>query len=193
MMTYGEILERFREEVGAEIHSLVEDNEIISWFNAGKDRVNVYQEKNTVLVWTLGATEITLPADFVSTERLNVIVGTLGDHVQWGKKFVFEGLNGSLNAGQAQLFYWATFPNVDDTTDSVLTSSGNDACLSYSLHRFYRKLGGSRADYRRYATMTNANGVTMGDLADLSDQHYQDFLAKRDELLIDSPSTYYGN
>lgn len=179
MMTQDDFAAAFRSEVG-DAAALVRDPEIFRWFNAGQRALGTYREKNAGLTWALGATEVDLPTDFVRPELLD------GDDVPsyriWGdpKKIIFR--EATYSAGTGTLYYYAAWPRVTGSQPSLLPDVGDDACLSYALYRFFKRVASSRSDYRKFATTVAANGVDISELDALSERHYNDFLASRDEL-----------
>ena len=176
----AEILERFFDEVGADVGELARDEEVIAWFNAGVARLPARYPRTASITWAGNASSITLPTDFSAFDRVEVTTGILYSHVIWGSELRFFTPTSSSGAGT--LFYYAHFPPVDGSNDSVLSPIGDEACLSYALFRFFRKLAASRADFRRYATITGQTGLDVSDLDAVAERYRQDYIDARQEL-----------
>lgn len=196
MMTLSEFRDAFASEVGPEVAALARAQEIDRWFNAAQRALGVYREMTSDLAWLALASTVALPTDFVRPEQLlpDPDTGCVPSHRVWGdpKAILFVD-PANVTAGSAKLFYWAAWPKITSGQPSLLPDVGDDACLSYALYRFYKRLASSRADYRKYSTVAAANGVDIEELDALSERHYNDFLAIREELQTrdDEPLTFW--
>jgi len=194
--TSTEIEARFFDEIGDDLGELARRAEVLSWFNDGVGRLPARFPKTAVITWAANDTSVNLPADLVSLESIRVADSSyrLPAHQRWGLTLQF--LDAASSAGSATIFYFANYPRVTGSNPSVLSPVGEDACLSYARYRFYRKLAGSRADFRRYATVTGQSGVEVSDLEAIAERHRQDFVDARAEMeegeLLE-PATFYGD
>src|SRR4051812_38482799 len=171
----------FKDEVG-EVQQLARDSAIDRWVNEGQGRLRVYRQRDTPLSWAAGATSVTLPTDFHHEERVAPDYGvTLSPYDVWNGVLRFRHPL-DVRAGTGVLFYWGNWPYITGSADSQLPELGDQACLSFALFRFFKRLASSRADYRRYAAIAQGNGVGVDDLATLAEQHYNDFTEARDAL-----------
>lgn len=191
MKSLGLLRQAVREELG-EANVLATDQEIERWLNDGQDRLTQLRPVITTLSWAQAATTVTLPTDYVRPDRLVKSTGFLPSYNFYGKQLVFNGDGGAADAGTATLFYWARWPEVTSSADSILDPIGDQACVSYACYRFFKKLASSRSDYRQYATVTGANGVDISELDALSERHYTDFTDARDELHEELPELFYA-
>lgn len=194
MLSIDEFIENFRREIGQEISQLVQDPEIERWVNAGQSRLRFYQQKVADFTWLADATGFDLPSDFHHPEQLRVDLDSdsaVPPGSYWAGEYRFDGVV-SLG-GSGQLYYFADFPRISGTQDSLLPDLGDDAVASYLLYRFWKRTASSRADYRRYSTLAQANGVDISELDALSERHLADFNDARDELaeLSQNPAQFY--
>lgn len=185
--TQSEFRQAFRDEVG-DAAQLIRDAQIDRWVNQAQARLGTYAQKTAAVTWTAGATSITVPADFRD------VVEFVGDdaiptHRVWGGGIDFT--RPAEWAGSAKLYYLGHWPRITTDTPSELPEEGNQACLSFALYRFFKRLASSRADYRRYSTITQANGVDIEELDDLSERHYNDFLDSRESMSVESPLPFF--
>lgn len=178
-----------RAELGPDVSQLLQDEEIDRWVNDGQTRLDHQRQQTAALAWTGGATEIVLPADFHRREDVLILTGSLPRYDIWGGKFTLRCA--AAEAGTATLRYWGTFPRITGSSDSLQSATGDNAILSYCLYRFYKRLASSRADFRKYAVLSNANGVDIAELDALSERHYNDFLDAREQLTVDEPASFF--
>lgn len=173
MLAQDEFREAFRSEVGDDVFSMIRAEEVDRWVNRGQARLGYYRQLSTQLDWLAGAVSVPLPADFHHPERINAISSCLPAGDYWGAAYVFK--TAAYDAGEVTLLYWGDFPQITSNQDSLLPQLGDDGCLSYALYRFFKRLASSRSDFRRYATISNSNGVDIAELDSLSEKHLADF------------------
>lgn len=195
MMTLEEIREAVRDEIGA-LYELIRDEQVDRWANRGQAQLALRVGTKITLSWADGAASVSLPADCVAVDRLVSMTTCLPEHVRIGGP-----VGGSLAfldpasvaAGEADLYYQADLAKITGSSASLGSSLADEAIISYALSRFYRRVAGSRADYRRYSTITGQNGVDVADLEDLADAHFRDFVDARERLVGSDPATFYGD
>lgn len=182
MYTQAQIKTAFDEELG-DSAGLFTLNETTRWFNDGQARLEWYRPQMSTLSWTAGALTVALPADFALADKLVLNSGVADEGwEQHGTTLHHPDSTGASAAGQGRLFYWAYWPDVDGANPSLMPRGADAACIYYAISRAYAKLSGSRAYYKRYATMLGANAVGMEDLRRLADEAYEDFVEAKADL-----------
>lgn len=192
MQTLDEFVRDFRAEVG-DIGDIIRDNVIGGWVNEGQERLRLYREQTAALSWNAGATSVSVPTDFHHIETVQPDPSIcFPPYRVWGDKLVF--IEKPLSSGTATLLYWANWPKITASAPSLLPDLGDQAALSFALYRFFKRLSSSRADYRMYASIAQANGVGVDELSDLSERHLQDFEDARTSLseLLDEAASFYA-
>ena len=192
MLSQEDFRDAFKSEVGDDVYGMIRPEEVDRWINRGQARLGYQLQKSSALTWAAGDSQIALPTDFHHSEKWQVTDGCLPSGEFWGGNYVFVEL--AQDAGAATLLYWGDAPAITADQDSVLPQLGDDAALSYALYRFFKRLASSRADYRRYATISNSNGVDITELDSLSEKHLADFNDAR-ELIQENRqdiATFYG-
>lgn len=185
----------FRDEIGDDLGQLVRDSAILRWINEGQGKLQVYRQRTSALAWASAAVTVAMPSDFHHEEEIKPdLSSAVYPHRIWGRVLYFDDPS-VVSSGAGTLFYWATWPSVSGVQVSLLPDLGDQACLSFALYRFFKRLASSRADYRLYAATSQGNGVDVNDLSDLAEQHLEDFKETRDALsdTESSPSTFYGD
>jgi hypothetical protein len=196
MYTQAQIVTAIDDLLG-DVADLADEDEKIRWFNEGQARIGLYKHVTIVMDWV----EQDVDAEFndfgyagrvhsvraieyptwVTERRWQAVVG--GIHLSDP-----EGADSDGEAHVVCRVYWAS---VDDVTPSELPLVGDTACISYAMHRFYRKLAANRSVYQRYATLVGSNGVSLDDLTAISDDHYRDYLELRADLADEPAATFY--
>lgn len=189
--TLAEFVADFRAEVG-DIGDVVRDQTIGSWVNEGQERLRVYRKMTSAIAWSAGDTSVALPADFHHIEDIDPDSGVAVPAYRiWG---TLRFLEPAASAGSGTLYYWAVWPKITVSQGSLLSNLGDQAALSFALYRFFKRLSSSRADYRMYASIAQANGVGVDELANLAEQHLADFTeattALADEMT--DPVSFYA-
>lgn len=178
-MTNQEFFDLFLEQVGDQISELVREPEVTRWGNAGMGRLPARYPLSVPIAWAAGDTEFLLPADFVKIESVRLDSGcALPSYQRWGQTLQFLDPAGA--AGSGTLFYYGLFPMLGSNYDPSPVVV--DAALGYALYRFYRRMASSRADFRRYTTITGQAGLDVSDLETVAEGHRQDFVDARLEL-----------
>lgn len=193
MWALSKFRDAFKAEVGDQIAELTRDAAIDRWVNEGQGRLLYYRQKSQAVTWAAGDAFAALPADFHHLERVDARAGYyVPSFDAWGGQLRFR--EAAAAGGTADLLYWATWPPISGGTPSSLPELGDQACLSFALYRFFKRLASSRADYRMYASIAQSNGVSVQDLAAVGEQHYNDFIETRDALnaTVAEPAFYYG-
>lgn len=192
-MTLEETLESFYVDAGLtdeELReSLVKEGDAERWIGQALIRIGPYAEKSDEISWASGDTSIDLPQDCVDVVRLDVTEGSLPANDKWALKLRFR--SEATADGSATLYYTGYFDPPGDTPDPR-ADKAHLACVEYALDRFFRKLAASRADYRRYATVTGQSGIEAQDLRDLADDHLSTFDSLVEEISLGAPSTFFG-
>lgn len=192
MFTVTQFRQAIRDEVG-EVAELLRDPAMDRWVNEGQARLRFYRERVADVSWSDGAESVALPTDCHHVERLEGDTGVVVlPHFSWGNEIRFRDPE-SVGAGSGKLYYFAEWPSVTGAQASLLPNLGDQACVSFALYRFFKRLASSRADYRKYAAIAQSNGVGVEELATLAEQHFSDFTESRDALLdtVPEPSLYY--
>lgn len=192
MNTLQDFIDAFAEEVGPDLAAMVSPSAIGRWVNRAQARLGIYRGLRATVTWSVGDSIVTLPTDFYKHEELHGDgVANLPNHRWWGGHLRFN--DPATVAGTMTMDYYAMYPKITMSSDSALPDVGDDACVSYCLYRFYKRLASSRADYRRYATITATNGVDISELNQLSETHFSDFDDARQQLLESDavPANYF--
>lgn len=193
--TERELLDRFFDGIGRDIAELAREPEVLAWINEGIERLPARYPKAAAITWTAAASSVALPSDLVRFVRLDVNSGSYRQQYSvWGSALrFFDPLTAS---GSGTVFYFARFPRVTATEPSVVPALGEQAAIFYAQYRFFRKLAGSRADFRRYSTITGQSGLDVSDLDAVAERYHQDFLEARSEFEdtdLAEPATFYGD
>ena len=189
----AEFVERFEIELGDGLEDLVQPSALYRWLNDGKNRLGARLPKTVTLTWALNDLEVALPTDFGRIDSLVPSSSTsMPSYRVFGKKIRFNDPDGARSAGSAVLDYWAPYLDITDTVDFAGEAGEAYALVSYLLHRFYIWLASSRADYRRYSTITGQNGVRFEALADVANSHLIDFRESAAIEALADPYMFYG-
>lgn len=182
-----------RDQLG-DAADLVRDDQLDRWFNRGRQRLGLFDLKSAALSWADGATSVALPTDCVDVERLLPVspLRLLPTHIL--RRASVEFLDpSSVTAGSATLFYRAEFPDVTSVQPSTMPRLADEAAISFAIARFYERIAGTRADFRRYTAVTGQSGVDVQDLLDLANRHDADFADARQQLTLGSAASFYGD
>lgn len=193
MKTLAELIADFRAEVG-DTGDAVRDGAVGSWLNEGQARLRVYRQLSTSITWATGALSLALPADCHHTEDILVDgSGCFPPYRHWGTTLLYT--DPARSSGTGRLVYWANWPAITAGAPSLLPELGDQGIGSFALYRFFKRLASSRADYRMYASIAQANGVGVDELANLAEQHLQDFEDARTALgeLLMEPVTFFSD
>lgn len=194
MWELSEFQDAFRAEVGDDLMELVRPSDVARWVNEGQAKLRFYRQQATDVTWADAAETLTVPADFHRVEKLVADEGyCVPRYHEWGGVRFDDPVN--VTAGSGKLWYWANWPVITGSQASLLPEIGDQACLSYALYRLFKRLASSRADFRLYASLRQANGVTIDDLDALSERHLGDFEESRDVLVDEEvlkPEFYFG-
>jgi hypothetical protein len=193
MYTQAEILTAVGEQLG-DVSALATDAEKIRWFNDAQARIGWFGVTSIDVTWAEGDRSISLPATVYQVEEM--LYADSEYERRWepvtGALVIYSEDGARADGGAAVLVrtYW---PEVTGAVSSSLPRAGDAACISYVLHRFFRKLVANRALFQRYATLIGSNGVRIEDLSQTSDDHYSDFLDLRGDLPDSPVVTFYPN
>jgi hypothetical protein len=179
----------FASAVGATLAGLSDTAQELLWFNEGQARLGFYLPLVDTLTWVETDTEIDLPTDFVQLRK--IIFDTGISHQSWyvfGQKLVIDHPDGATQDGTGRIQYWASWPELSSSVDSLLSLSLDYACLSYAQFKFYKLLSSNRAFYKRYASQVGTNAVSMTDLQQEADRHYTDYLDQREDYRPEAPA-----
>ena len=180
-------------DLGTVTPALFVNTDIDRWVNEGRSRIPFHEKKSATLTWSAGDVEVDLPSDLLTMSTLRGRdVCYLGHYVRWGFKLLLDAEEGASSAGTATLLYRSYYPEITDVAASTLPEEGDQALLSYAKYRFYSRLTGNRAFYKRYATLAGANAVQIEDLQAEASRHYDDFLAASEVLPPDEPAFFYN-
>jgi hypothetical protein len=177
--------------------SLITDEQIGFWVNDGKNRLGSIKPQSITLSWAALASTVSLPSDFINLSHVRLDSTTLymPPYEIWGTVLRFTETDGASTGGGCTAFYWAMHPDIDAQTDSQMPPAGDQAAVNWCCHRFFRRMANSRAEYRRYATMVGANGVTVDDIRELAAEYLQDYNDARGQLEIPGETgfiAFYG-
>lgn len=173
---------------------LATDEEKVQWFNQGQAR---FRRPTTMEIeWSQGDREIILPNDFLAVDKLLPDEGVTPQPWNvFGRRLVLDDPDGASADGTARLHYWGEFPEIalDPAVDSEMTTAQDNACLSFALARFYRKLASNRLLYTRYSTLVGQNGLSTRALQREGDRHFERFLDEEQDatLHLAAPAYYY--
>jgi hypothetical protein len=188
-------LSDFREaligELGEKLYDIVGDKPFERWVNVGQTKLGSFVRKTVTVTWAAGDTQIALPADWRNLDHYSADVGSCGlpSGNEWGAAYVFT--RPATAGGSGTFFYYGERPAITGSSPSTLNSRGDEALISYCLYRFFKRLAGSRTDYRMYATITQSNGVDIAELDDIGERHLQDFQAAQDDVEPLRSTTFY--
>lgn len=191
--TLDEFVRDFRAEVG-DIGDVIRNANIGAWVNEGQARLRVYRQLVSSISWAAGDAFLAMPADFHHAEDIAPDgSGSFPAYRTWGTQLRYA--EPARSGGTGTLYYWANWPTITASQPSLLPDLGNQAALSFALYRFFKRLSSSRADYRMYASIAQANGVGVDELANLAEQHLQDFEDARTALgeLLMEPVTFFSD
>ncbi len=192
MLTQTEILAAVDAELGT-VAALAGTPEKVRWFNEGQARLEWYGHAIEAVAWVEGDLFVALPATVVAVVEILYPADYADERwrpVQGG--LLIEDYDGARADGDAKVICRSYWPEVTDVVPSSLPRVGDAACISYVLHRFFRKITADRTYFERYATLAGENGVSISDLADAADDHYRDFLDARNDLPVEPAAPYYG-
>ncbi len=191
----SDFVDAFIAEIGDDLSELVTPDRVMRWVNEGQSRLRFYRQQTASLSWLAGDVSIAAPTDFHHAEKFLPDTGSVGlpDHHAWGGALRFDSL-GAAWGGSGTLYYWGKWPDITTSQPSLLPAIGDQACLSFALYRFFKRLASSRSDYRLYASLRQANGVTVQDLDAISERHLDDFNDARDDLGDEAtlPEQFFG-
>lgn len=195
MLSLSVLRDYAKDEVGTELATLISDSDWDRYINEGIFRMEYAVEATAAITWAADDTSFDLPADFQTPDKIEVLDGTqLPPGRFFGGKYYFTDPTGAFSSGSGTLFYYAD-PSVlsGDSDTSDLPRVGDGGVVAFAVYRAYKRIGSSRAEYTRYSTVLQANGVQMEDLASMSDQYYAEFLEAKDNLTLRSPVTYHDD
>lgn len=178
--------DRVRAELGDDIGELITDEHISVWINDGKNRLGAMKPLSDTITWVEGDTTVALPTDYVNLSHIRIDSDTsyLPPYEIWNSTLHFLEDDGASVGGSATVYYLGYFADITSSVASALPPAGDQACVSWACHRFFRRLANSRSEYRRYSTLLGQNGVTVDDLRELSAEYLQDFNDARAALEI---------
>ncbi len=184
-----------KDEVGTTLAALISDADWNRYINEGIYRMEYGVETATAISWAADDTDIDLPADFQTPDKIEVLDGMqLPPGRFFGGKYYFTDPTGAFSSGSGTLFYYADPSALSADGDlSDLPRVADGGVVAFAVYRAYKRISSSRAEYTRYSTVLQANGVQMEDLAALSDQYYAEFLEAKDNLRLRSPVTYHDD
>lgn len=193
--TRAQLRDYAKDELGTDLASLISDDDFDRYINDAIRRLGYYLEETATLTWNSGDTSVALPADFVAEDRIQgaETVSLPRERRIWGNTMYFQ-VEGVDSDGSATLFYFAEHPALDDDADATaLPGTADTALVAFVCYRAYKRIASSRADYRRYSTLVQANGVDVSELASISDQYYAEFLEAKEGLPSRQAATFYGD
>lgn len=190
-MNLSDFLSAIQQEIGQPLYEWIGDRPFQRWINAGQRKLGSYRQRTANVVWAAGDTSIPLPSDFHHVDEFVPAFGsvTFPPGRAWDGQYRFN--SPALFAGNGELRYYGVRPDITDNVPSTLDKDGNEALVSYSLYRLFKRLSSSRADYRMYATITQSNGVDIAELDAIGERHLQDFKDAQESLEPLEASSYY--
>lgn len=193
MLTQADIFTAFSDLVGTDLAALTSATQVARWFNEGQQRLGWYRSEIETVTWADGDVTVAFASIHPGVEQ--ILYPDANTEDRWeptASGLIIRDYEGADGAGTAKVIVQAYWPDVDGSTASELPGIGDTACISYALHRFFRKLVSDRSYYRRYATMAGQNAVNVDDLAQTSDDHYKDFLDLREDLPEPPAATFFA-
>lgn len=187
--TSAELVADFYAEVGSDLDEMVKPERVLRWMNQGQARLP-RKASMVEITWNVGDASVDMLADFIRFEGLIDVDGCLPAHRVWGNAIVFSAP--AYDSGSATLLYWADWPAISNTQDSTLPQVGEQGLVSFALYRFFKTLASSRADFRRYATISQANGVDISELDALSERHLADYEDAQEEMNVQHAASFFG-
>lgn len=190
----AEFRDDVRSQLGLDLGALALDEDIDLWINRGKSRLGARLPKSQALTWLALDASVALPSDFGLLSMIHPTGNTtyVPAHRIWADTMVFYEPE-CVDGGTATLYYFAEYPDITGEADSVMSAREDDACVSFALYRFFTRLASSRSDYRRYVTLTGANGVQPRDLLEIAAEHLVAFNESAGSIDLEAPVTYYGD
>ena len=193
MLTQAQIFTAFSDLVGSDLAAMTDATQVARWFNEGQQRLSYFRNAVETVTWADGD----LTVDFSTTRPgvEEILYPDGATELRWEPTttgLLIRDYEGADGAGSAKVIVHAYWPDVDGDSASELPPIGDTACISYALHRFFRKLVSDRSYYKRYATMAGQNAVNVDDLAQTSDDHYKDFLDSRDDFPEAPAATFFS-
>lgn len=178
--------DRVRAELGDDAGQLITDEHIQLWVNDGKNRLGAIKPLSGSITWAAEDASVALATGYVSLSHIRISSDTLylPPYEIWNTTLYFIEDDGASVEGSATVYYLGYYADIDADNSSTLPPAGDQACVSWVCHRFFRRLANSRSEYRRYATLMGQNGVSVDDLRELSAEYLQDFNDARAALEI---------
>lgn len=207
MFSLADFLDAVKDELG-DAEQLVRDEQFTRWVNRGRHALGIYQPRVAELTWTANADGVALPPDYSQLQEIVPASGTtipvfrvVGNKPGGGPELgdpppaaYLAFIDPScVSGGTATLYYGVDYPAITGAVASTMPAAADEAVVSYALARFFKRVAASRADFRRYVTVTGQNGIEVADLLELADQHSRDFLDQRAGLAVQAPTTYFGD
>ncbi len=197
-MTLEEMLESFYVDAGltdeASRAQLIPEGDVERLLIQARLRLGPLDRRVKDITWDSGVKSIALPVDCAVVSDVEVSEGHLPRWDEWGQTLRLR--DATPSSGRAEVYYSSYFdiPSRFALGEDPTTDAAGLACVSYALSRFFRKLAGSRLDYRKYSTITGQSGVDAADLRDLADDHLSEFEQARSDLeLLPPSSSFYGD
>jgi hypothetical protein len=184
-----------RDELGPDLGSpdFISDQDIDRYLNDGLQRIQYYRERVADVTWAVNDESIPFPEDYICDATFVVDSGkSVPTGRIWANALHFDYSGGATSAGSARLFYCASWPVLSDEQGSLLPGSGNVALVAFACYRAFKRIASSRAEYRRYSTISQANAVSIDDLAQISDVYFGEFQEAVNSLPVSSSSTFFG-
>ncbi len=182
--------------LSSNLGELVRHPEILRWLNVGLARLGLLQKSTVDITWSADDTEVALPAGIRVVDAIDVSESScLPAYRFWDEQLIFP--DKAPADGEATVYYRHDYPMIAGAQGSELRPLGDDALIAYALSRFFARVAASRADFRRYVTVTGQSGIDVDDLIGLSDRYLADFEDAREVLQEDDrlgeSETYYGD
>jgi hypothetical protein len=185
----GELRQSFYAELGEELRSLVEKQDIDRWLNDAAAFMDEWDGKSVSLTWAIGDVLVDLPTDFVSLDSLES-TSIVPQYRVWRRKLRFE--SAATSAGTATAYYLAEPARVTGSDASTLPNILDQARVFFALSRFFRRLATSRSEYRRYSTIAQGNAADIADLLAQAERYELDFDAATNAYEPAGAVTFFG-
>jgi hypothetical protein len=197
VLTEAEIKTAFDDEAG-DASVLATLAQVRGWFNQGQSRLDRKKLARLAFTWNAAAAAPAtgpVAATILQLEDLRYDAGKTRQPWALIPTLGLRILEPDVTtaAGSGVLYYRTDWADLIGGGASEMPRIGDTACIYYALHRFFRRVGSNRAQYKRYATLLGANAISEGDLQQMSESYFNDFLTTQADWPLEPPASFYGS